>query len=320
MKGKVTTRTERAKDAVGEVYTLTLGDAVVEVWPFMGFNALRWSVGGVPVFYTSPEWQSNPVPTRSGHPILFPFPNRMKAGKFTFKGHDYQLPLNDSSGPNAIHGFTPRRAWRVVAQDDSPSIKGEFQLSKDASDAVWPADARIKITYTLQANALRVDTVIDAADGNAMPFGLGFHPYFVMAGAPLNDWTLAANASTLWRAEGNLPTGEQVTVPAALDFRASRLIGDTVLDTLYGDVSLREGGEVARLSGPSAELLVNIDSAFGELLLFTPPHRQAVAIEPYTCATDAANLESRGVKAGWRVLAPGEVFTSWVEYHWHKRA
>ena len=61
-------------------------------------------------------------------------------------------------------------------------------------------------------------------------------------------------------------------------------------------------------------LRVYADSSFQELLLFTPPHRQAIAIEPYTCTTDAANLQASGVEAGWRVLRGGETYTSAVEY------
>ena len=37
-----------------------------------------------------------------------------------------------------------------------------------------------------------------------------------------------------------------------------------------------------------------------------PPHRQAVCLEPYTCVTDAVNLQQNGVAAGWKVLPPGE--------------
>jgi aldose 1-epimerase len=48
-------------------------------------------------------------------------------------------------------------------------------------------------------------------------------------------------------------------------------------------------------------------------VVFTPPHREAVCLEPYTCMTDAINLQQRGVEAGWRVLPPGESWTSVVE-------
>ena len=45
----------------------------------------------------------------------------------------------------------------------------------------------------------------------------------------------------------------------------------------------------------------------------TPPHRQAVCLEPYTCPTDAINLQQRGVDAGLLVLQPGEKWSGVVE-------
>ena len=53
-------------------------------------------------------------------------------------------------------------------------------------------------------------------------------------------------------------------------------------------------------------------SDFRELVLFTPGHRQAMCLEPYTCATDAINLHQRGVDAGWRVLPSGESWSAEV--------
>jgi aldose 1-epimerase len=52
---------------------------------------------------------------------------------------------------------------------------------------------------------------------------------------------------------------------------------------------------------------------FRELVAFTPPHRQAVCLEPYTCTTDAINLQQAGIDAGWRVLAPGASWSGDVE-------
>ena len=41
------------------------------------------------ILYSAPDWESNPVPTRSGHPILFPFPGRLRDGTFTFEGKTF---------------------------------------------------------------------------------------------------------------------------------------------------------------------------------------------------------------------------------------
>ena len=61
----------------------------------------------------------------NGIPILFPFPNRIRGGRFSWDGRDYHLPPSlvpyDETG-NAIHGLCIDRPWRVVDQS-SDSIE-----------------------------------------------------------------------------------------------------------------------------------------------------------------------------------------------------
>jgi aldose 1-epimerase len=64
---------------------------------------------------------------------------------------------------------------------------------------------------------------------------------------------------------------------------------------------------------PGATLRLSCSPAFREMVIFTPPHRQAFCVEPYTCVTDAINLQQRGIDAGWRVLAPGEKWMGVVQ-------
>ena len=90
----------------------------LEVWPTQGFNAYRWQAAGHEVLYRNPEFFTVNRPTRGGFPILFPFPNRIRAGRFAWAG---QAILNlrrsaISSGKNAIHGFAVKRPWRIVDQ------------------------------------------------------------------------------------------------------------------------------------------------------------------------------------------------------------
>src|SRR5947207_2208410 len=140
--GFVVNTTERtAGDRTGPVYELAdaAGTVRAEVWPMWGFNCLRWQVrrpGGdwSGVLFTAPDWETNPVPTRSGHPILFPFPGRLRGGRITVAGQTYQLPLNDSTKQHAIHGFTPRNPWRIGpigAALDRAVVGGQFNLKQD---------------------------------------------------------------------------------------------------------------------------------------------------------------------------------------------
>jgi len=334
----ITTREVRAGDRAGTAYVLedAAGRARAEVWPTHGFNCLRWQVrlpdtNWGDLLYVAPDWETNPVPTRSGHPILFPFPNRLLHGRFAFGGETYQLPLTESSGTHAIHGFTPRNPWRVTgsdAADQHAALTGEFRLSTDLPEALayWPADFALAVTYRLGPDRLRVEGRVTNVDRKPLPWGLGYHPYFrvpTAAGADVSWYTVRAAGTRVWEAAGGIPTGVRRPVFGETDFRPGQRLGWLTLDTLFGAVGAYRVDpdglcEVAHLSAPPAAggLSIWASAEFRELLLFTPPHRQAVAIEPYTCATDAANLSAAGVDSGWVVLPPGESVRTVVEYWW----
>ncbi|MCE9565475.1 MAG: aldose 1-epimerase [Planctomycetes bacterium] len=329
---------KQAGDRTGDVYELTdaAGTVRAEVWPQWGFNCLRWQVRQddgrwADIIFTMPDWESNPVPTRSGHPILFPFPGRLRDGKLRFEGQEYQLPLNDSTKQHAIHGFTPRNPWRVIewnADEDSAFVTGEFNLAKDLPAALptWPSDFKLTVTYRLFKNKLRVEASVENVGSKPLPFGIGYHPYFRLPGVNdtnINDHVLQANVTELWEAENNLPTGNRIPLPQKLDFRDPKPIGTMELDNVFTSIPTDSSrvagmGELAVLSHPEATGCVQflISPSFRELVLFTPAHRHAIAIEPYTCSADASNLAARGIESGWKVIPVGSKWSESVEYRW----
>jgi aldose 1-epimerase len=329
---------KQAGDRAGDVYELTDDGGTVraEVWPQWGFNCLRWQVRQADgrwgdILFASGDWESNPVPTRSGHPILFPFPGRLRSGRFAFEGREYRLPPTDSTKRHAIHGFTPRIPWRVTGWDggdDSAFVTGAFDPAQDLPEAVslWPAGYTLEVTYRLSRDRLRVEARVTNRGPGPLPFGLGYHPYFRLPGVndpDIGGHVLRANVTQVWQAEDGLPTGVRADLPPGLDFRQPRPIGAAALDHVFTGVTGRPApaGELvllATLAHPNApgELRVTADAAFRDLVLFTPPHRHAVAIEPYTCSADAANLAARGIDSGWRTLGPGSEWATAVEYRW----
>jgi aldose 1-epimerase len=305
-----------------------------EIWPAKGFNCYRWqtAVAGqaVEVLYADPEFFGAGKPTRTGVPILFPFPNRIRDGSFTWEGKAYQLPLNDPSGKNAIHGFPCRKPWRVVGQGadaDSAWVTGEFAGAADAPEArdLWPADYRLRITYRLRGAVLRVEAEVTNPDRVSLPFGLGYHPYFrvplVAGDAPTNYW-VESSAREMWELEDGVPTGKRVPPLAAKDLTQGKRFTDLTLDDLFTDLETPASAAPGNLcwraglrqSEKDIEVQLLTSPSFRELVLFTPPHRQAVAIEPYTCATDAMNMQQRGIDAGLLVLQPGASWKGVVEF------
>jgi|SoiMethySBSTD1v2_1073268.scaffolds.fasta_scaffold160428_1 aldose 1-epimerase len=317
----------------GTVYTLSRPDvgSLVELWPAHGFNCLHWRVNRQDLLYSAADWDANPLPTRSGIPILFPFPNRIRDGVFIQRESTYRLPKNDSAHANAIHGFAPRNPWRVFgygADLEGAWVHGDFQISTDAPEAegLWPGDGLLSVIYRLAPNRMRIELRVRNMGEEPFPFGVGLHPYFQLPrkDADISQYVLHAPARSIWKLAQNLPTGEKWPLPDELNWNRPRAITGTQLDTLYGDLgAIREdvGGLLLRATVGHSERPGRLElwttADFRELLLFTPPHRKAVCIEPYTCVTDAANLQARGIDAGWRELPVGGQWSGVVECRWN---
>jgi len=308
------------------VYRLSSLDqtTAAEVWPSLGGNCLRWrvgtSAGSLDLLYVAPDWEQNPIPTRSGIPVLFPFPNRIRAGHFNYAGTDYQLPLNDPSKQNAIHGFACRSAWRVVdhgANREAGWLTVAFQPSVDAPQwlRLWPSDYRLSLTYRLELHRLHFEAKIENPDEQMLPFGLGYHPYFR---TDMDQCLARVPALMTWTLQNSLPTGQLEEVDNRTDLRVPRPVEELQLDDIYthfdkttahSDYGLLRGEVIYPNHGT---LRVWTDPEFTELVTFTPPHRTAICLEPYTCVTDAIHLEREGFDTGWRILRPGQSLTARV--------
>jgi aldose 1-epimerase len=290
------------------------GGAVAEVCPALGFNCFRWQAGGRELLYCDPHFFEDGRPTRSGIPVLFPFPNRIRGGRFTWGGKGYALPQNDSAQQNAIHGFACRHVWRVLDQgagEGSAWVTGEFQAARDAPESrpLWPADYRLRLTCRLYADRLTLTAVVENPDKVPLPFGLGYHPYLHLpypdgGGSP--DAVVEAPARAYWKLQDGLPTGTTHSVEAGRDLNSPRSYHGLHLDDVLTGLDLEPDPVAGGLCwrGRVDGLNLYASAAFRELVVFTPPHRRAMCLEPYTCATDAINLQQRGVEAGLLVLPP----------------
>lgn len=297
------------------------GGSHAAIVPALGCNCISWQVAGREMLYSPPISELAERPTRGGIPVLFPFPNRICAGRFTWAGRDYQLPCNDSTQANAIHGFTPRVSWRVQecsAESTCGHFAADFIGSRDAKiDAsMWPGDPRITLKIVLHEHSLRLESTVTNAGDALLPFGLGYHPYFA---ASAGD-RMESPARGRWELEASLPTGAILPVDGISDLRHARSVEELNLDDVYTDfpaVLLGHDGLVERgrlLFAEGGSLSVRTSPTFRDLVLFTPSHRKAVCLEPYTCPTDAVNLAARGLDVGWLTVAPGESWSGAVEF------
>jgi len=310
--------------------------STARILPELGFNCFefRTTVAGqsVEVIDSTPQFASGGErPSGHGIPLLFPFPNRIRDGRFSWNGRDFEIPQSDAShdgAGNAIHGFCLDRPWRVTSRGADFAV-GVFELGKDAPDrlAYWPADFRIEVRYQVRGPKLRADIRLVNPSAVPLPWGFGTHPYFKLplgAKSRPDRCLVMAPAAEEWELVDCLPTGRRLPISEPKDLRDGAYFDvlkmDDVLTGLPGGLTGLPGG-----GGPAVvecgimdeqlglQVMQQWGPAFREIVVYTPPGRNAVCLEPYTCTTDAINLQQRGIDAGWRVLEPRAEFRTWIE-------
>jgi aldose 1-epimerase len=116
-------------------------------------------------------------------------------------------------------------------------------------------------------------------------------------------------ARELWELSDSLPTGRIVPVDERRDLRQPRAIAGLALDDLYTGVASGADG-LARCAildpGSGRRTLIEFDPrSLPEVVVYTPPSRRAICVEPQSCPTDAFNLAARGIDAHVVRLEPG---------------
>lgn len=212
--------------------------------------------------------------------LLFPFPNRLSNGSFEFEGRQYQFPHNDFGRPNALHGLLHDQPFEVIYQErEKLSCKWDY-LGQFES---YPFPCQINIDYTLQLNSLSVRVkIINTGDGK-MPFGFGWHPYFLI---PTDVQLKLPKLRKVEVDELMIPTGK---VSSFSTFEKLNPVRDLRLDTCFQLEGIADKNELLMTFRGNEKLLVWQDKQFPYVQLFTPEDRKTFAIEPMTCNIDALN-------------------------------
>ena len=165
--------------------------------------------------------------------------NRIKEGRFTLDGVEYQLPRNNDG--NCLHGGGEvafhNRVWQAQPINDN-SI-AFCTVSEDGEDG-FPGTLRVKVIYTLtDDNAIRID--YEASTDKPTVINLTNHCYFCLSGDPsrdVMDEILYLNAEAYTPVDGNVAvTGEVARVEnTPFDFRTPTRIGERINDTTHQQI------------------------------------------------------------------------------------
>ncbi|MET0296286.1 MAG: aldose 1-epimerase family protein [Microbacterium sp.] len=253
--------------------------------------------------------------------ILVPWPNRVVDGKYSFGGHDFQLPLTEPARSHALHGFGTWLDFEAVGKDsDHVTLTAVIQ-----PQTAYPWRIVVTTTFALGPDGLTqtVSARNDSAD--PAPWGTGPHPYLVGGDGLVDDWTLELPAAQVLAVTDDRlspidlePVGQDD--PARFDFREARTIGAVEIDHAFTDLARDEDGfttvKVTDAAGTGVAMTWDSVCPWVQVHTADKPDpsvsRLGLAVEPMTCAPDAFNADRYTFDAGLIVIGPEEtVDASW---------
>ncbi len=231
--------------------------------------------------------------------LLFPFPNRIMKGRYEFEGASYQLPINWPQEGHAIHGFVCDKVFNVSGQQaDDSHAEITLVYDYDASYPGYPFPFQLKVTYRLENNKFFCTIEAHNTGINAMPVNVGWHPYFSINGK-IDNIKMQLPSSDIIVVDNLIPTGEK---KPNTEFIEAQEINGKEFDTCF---SLKENGDFyeTKLFFPDEQvtMVLQQDSQYKYLQIYTPPQRESIALEPMT-----GNVNNFNNKKDLIVLKAGE--------------
>lgn len=280
--------------------SLRAGRARLTIAPELGGSITRywWQDGRRRVDWLRPTAAHALAPGELGAGACFPlvpYSNRIRDGRFTFRGRQIVIPPETMAAAHAEHGHGWASPWTVVEHADDRA-RLEYRHRADA----WPFPYLAWQTFALTPDALTVAIGIRNQGDEPMPCGMGLHPHFPRTPAT----RLGAAVGRMWRTDAEVLPVALVDLPPGLDLASGLEVDRVDLDTAFAGWS-----GSARIDWPErhARLNMRASPSLGFLVVYTPPGERYFCAEPVSNCTDAFNLAAAGrTDTGIVVLAPGE--------------
>jgi aldose 1-epimerase len=274
---------------------LTAGPLRLELRPSIGgsISAFEWDDEG-PTRFILRKCNTRPANALEAASFpLVPFVNRIRGGRFTFRGREVRLAPNMAGDPSPIHGQGWQNPWQVDERSDGLAVLSFYHPAGQ-----WPWAYEARQEFELDERGLSLSLTCENIGVEAMPCGLGQHPYFPCGPETMLD----TRVTHAWTIDENVLPVDEVVADGRYDLR-ERLVCGQDLDNGFGGWN----GE-ARMSDPDwpYELVMSsLQARFFQL--YSPTAGGIFVAEPVTHANAALNApEEQWSELGLRVLDPGE--------------
>ncbi|PHR92904.1 MAG: hypothetical protein COA69_06150 [Robiginitomaculum sp.] len=280
---------------------------VLELSPETGGVITRCTYKGVDVLRPATEkWHRSFDPMQSSCFALFPYSNRIANGTFSFEGETHHIDANFPGIKHPLHGTAWLGFWEV--HQPSKSVC-ELTYTQFKDVGAWPYPFEARQRFQIKNGALHVQLSIQNTGDTPMPAGMGWHPYFPLARDVARDKSnahLKFNAKGVWLSDHESLPQTWVGLPSKWDFSNGLPVEGTQLDHCFGGWD----GKV-RMSWPDSAFALEMraDPAMTHVVVYTE-EADSFCFEPASHMNDAINRMDTNIETGFRVLAPGETFTS----------
>ena len=265
----------------------------VAIAPEAGANAYSLTINGLELLRQPPSLKKLPGGPY-GNPILYPTPNRVRDGRFTFEGRVFHFPIN--LGGHHIHGLVRSIPWTA----GEPRIEdGQvlLPLSLEITQAHpiykhFPYTHRIEIVYGLGKEGMRIEIKIENRDKRRLPFGLGFHPFFRILGERAETSIMVPARRHMDADESLLPSGKLRDLDGVNeDLRRPVSLDNLALDDVYWGMDPKRPSRY-EVADPAIRMILEASKLFTHMVVYTPPGQDFFCMENQTCSTDAHNLHA----------------------------
>jgi len=277
-----------------EVVTLSHGRQEISILPAYGGNWYSWKLDGKEL---RGGYRFDMPKDLFGTPVLFPTPNRLKNGRYSFEGKDYHMVKDGQT--RALHGVIldeplMSEDWGASENEAHLTLRADF-LPGTRLYEMFPFACVFKLTFSLCDLGVKVTyTVENMGEGN-LPFGFALHPYF---GKLEDEKTIFLHtpADKVYDTdENNFPLGtlRSVVGDADLDLTGWHDVDSLHLDHVYYGL---KAGDISALRYEQSGLTIEIEGSdeFSHLVVFTPKDLPGIAVESQTCCTNAVNMYAQG--------------------------
>ena len=233
---------------------------------------------------------------------LSPFVCRVRKGEYAFDEKKYKTG-KFFLGEEAIHGLLYDAVYTITgssADNNSAFVKLEYRYTK--KDEGFPFEYLCEIIYQLEKNnTLTITTTVTNKSDTGMPLCDGWHPYFDFS-QPVNNLLFTINADKVLGFDNKLlPTGKIFSFNR---FQSAEKLNDTFFDNCFILKNTNQRACIIEDEKHKLRFAISPSEDYPYLQVYTPPHRNSIAIENLSAAPDAFNN-----KIGLLILNPLETKT-----------